>query len=192
MKIINPLPPKEFLEECFTYNQDTGDLIWKARPVTHFKAGKKRTAKHICNIWNAHYSYRIAGCKSIPKDGGGCSILVGLNAVVLQSHRIIYTLAVGTIPNGMLVDHRDGNPFNNLLTNLRLANDGQNAFNQKPHKDKVGGLPKGVVKHRKVFHANITRNYEHFYLGTFPTPEAAHQAYCTAAVKYHGEFARFA
>lgn len=31
------LPSKEYLDECFDYSKETGTLIWKARPVSHFK-----------------------------------------------------------------------------------------------------------------------------------------------------------
>jgi hypothetical protein len=35
MKII-PLPSLEYLQECFEYNRDTGELFWKVRPLHHF------------------------------------------------------------------------------------------------------------------------------------------------------------
>lgn len=46
-------------------------------------------------------------------------------------HRIIWLLKFGDIPNNMVIDHLDGNPFNNQISNLRLVTQHVNSRNRK-------------------------------------------------------------
>lgn len=48
-----------------------------------------------------------------------------------------------------------------------------------------------MYKRGKRWIAQITAGYQVFYLGTFDTPEAAHEVYCAKAKELHGEFANF-
>lgn len=91
---------------------------------------------------------------------------------------------------GEYVDHIDGSPFNNTRENLRIATNGQNRANSPMSKNNKSGY-KGVRKSRSKYEAWITVNRKPIYLGSFPTPELAHEAYKQAATKYFGEFARF-
>jgi hypothetical protein len=69
----------------------------------------------------------------------------------------------------------------------------ENKRNSKIQKNKKVGF-KGVSFSRsgKKFQASICINNRIIYLGTFITAEEAHAAYCTAATRYFGEFARMA
>jgi hypothetical protein len=89
------------------------------------------------------------------------------------------------------VDHRDRNGLNNCKWNLRPATSSENARNSKMRVQNKSGF-KGVHHHLgKVWLAQITYQGKNCYLGTYKTPEEAHAAYCAAAVRLHGEFARF-
>lgn len=88
------------------------------------------------------------------------------------------------------VDHIDGNRLNNIRENLRLASNSQNGKNRRISKLNKSGY-KGVYKVRDKWRVAIKVNYKLIHLGYFNTPEEAHKAYCEAAIKYHGEFARF-
>ena len=48
-------PTSEFVKECFSYNPDTGDLLWKERPRHHFKTDKDYAA------WNRRYPGKVPG-----------------------------------------------------------------------------------------------------------------------------------
>ena len=51
-------------------------------------------------------------------------------------HRLVYTHFVGDIPEGLEIDHIDGNPRNNTLSNLQLLSrrDNTDKYNRKKHK----------------------------------------------------------
>ena len=93
-------------------------------------------------------------------------------------------------PEGMLVDHVDGNGLNNVRCNLRVAVMAQNLHNTGRHQDNKSGF-KGVHQHRPGrWVAYIMAFGRKEYLGIHDTPEAAHAAYCAASERLHGAFAR--
>jgi AP2 domain/HNH endonuclease len=89
------------------------------------------------------------------------------------------------------IDHRDGDATNNRWNNLRRATRSQNNANRRRPRHNTSGY-KGVYLHRRSeqWCAQIGRDGRTIYLGTFPTPQAAHAAYVAAARKLFGEFAR--
>ncbi len=54
MKVI-PLPPVEFLKECFSLEEPEGNLKWNVRPRSHFKSD------HVWKMWNSKFSLSDAG-----------------------------------------------------------------------------------------------------------------------------------
>ncbi|OKP31351.1 HNH endonuclease [Serratia fonticola] len=68
---------------------------------------------------------------------------VMLKGIRYQAHRIIYEMLYGEIRPGWLVDHADGDPTNNKISNLRLASHSDNTVNSKKRKRK-SNLPKGI------------------------------------------------
>lgn len=107
----------------------------------------------------------------------------------LPMHRFIMGLCFG---DKFYVDHIDGNPLNNQRNNLRVCTPTQNQYNRKIGSNNKSGF-KGVTvsESENRWRSQIKVNGKIIYLGTFLTPEAAHEAYCAAALKYHGEFANF-
>lgn len=80
-----------------------------------------------------------AGCKSFNKDGSPKAWEVGYNSKLYKAHRIVYTLAHGEIDNDLVVDHIDGNPFNNSVENLRLVPKAVNHRNSKKFSNNTSG-----------------------------------------------------
>lgn len=93
-------------------------------------------------------------------------------------------------PAGMLVDHRNHNTCDNRKANLRVCTRSQNCGNTRVSRANSFGL-KGVSHEGKRFKASIVDNGRKRSLGTYATPEEAHEAYRHAAVKVFGEFACF-
>lgn len=110
---------------------------------------------------------------------------------MLYLHRVILERELGGIlVNDEYCDHKNSNPLDNRRENLRIATRNDNARNAKKSKANTSGY-KGVSRFRDRWQASIRVNGKKFYLGHFKTPEEAHEAYCIAAKKYFGEFARF-
>lgn len=108
-------------------------------------------------------------------------------------HRVILSRILGReLDSSELTDHIDRKPLNNRRENLRLANHSQNGANQTAHKNSHTGL-KGVYfdKRARKYRAQIGIGKKKTYLGLYPTPQEAHEAYKQAAREFFGEFANF-
>ncbi|PGY33521.1 hypothetical protein COE09_31225 [Bacillus thuringiensis] len=93
-------------------------------------------------------------------------------------------------PQGVDVDHIDGNGLNNMRKNLRLASRTQNMQNARNIR-KGTSRYKGVwfLKRQSRWIAEIKVNKRKIHLGTFGNESEAAMAYDTAAIQYFGEFA---
>lgn len=58
----------------------------------------------------------------------------------LQCHRVVWLLTYGSIDSNLVIDHIDGNPLNNLLSNLQLVSHKQNTRNRKPKNEGIPGV----------------------------------------------------
>jgi len=103
-------------------------------------------------------------------------------------HRLVYKHFGKDWNPELSVDHIDGNPLNNHISNLRMATQQQQNFNTKVRKSKLG--VKGVRKMGKKYSTEIRINGKITHLGTFDTIEEASEAYQTKAKELHGEFYR--
>ena len=120
---------------------------------------------------------------NLDKDG---YIRVRTNGKEYRAHRIIWEMFNGPIPEGLLIDHIDGDKLNNRIDNLRIATRRQNRANSRA--PEFAELPKGVTRLASgKYRAKLTYT---FSLGTFDTPEEAAEAYNNKAIELHGEFAR--
>lgn len=108
------------------------------------------------------------------------------------AHRIAWFLYHGEWPEHG-VDHVNGDKADNRIVNLRAANQHQNMANVGAYRCNRSGL-KGAHyrKDRGNWQSSIMVHGKNIRLGVFDTPEGAHAAYCVAAKKHFGEFARAA
>lgn len=191
MKQTLKLPSQEALSRLLTYDPLTGQLFWKerkredctsSRRWLHFnrtRAGKEAGHKHIQSSGKPHAIVLRFMC-----DGKDNWFL---------AHRVIYALMGVDIPEGMMIDHKNCNPFDNRWENLRLATASQNCANSrgiKRTKMENFGLPKGVTMWGKRYKVQIHRDGKKRHVGVYSTAAEASAAYLEEATKEHGEFAR--
>lgn len=94
---------------------------------------------------------------------------------------------------GQILDHINGDRFDNRKENLRFCTNSQNLANRSKTSLNKSGY-KGVTfipGRLRPWRAVITYKGKYTNLGYFETKEQAALAYNKAAVKYFGEFARY-
>lgn len=116
-----------------------------------------------------------------------CNAGVGRQHVTIERmHRIIMQA-----PDGVEVDHINGNTLDNRRENLRLATHQQNSWNQKKRTGSRSAF-KGVCWHgqNSKWRARIKVSGKEIALGCYASEVEAAKAYNAAAIKHFGEFAR--
>lgn len=169
MTKAKPLPPLEELEQLLNYDPETGVFRWRVSRGRTAKAGE------------------IAGHPTVKGY-----LQIGLKGKEYYAHRLAWLFITKTDPCITQIDHINGNKLDNSAINLRLATNGENKKNTGLQKNNTSGF-KGVWEDKRWntgWRAVIGNNGKKINLGTFPTPELAHMAYCKAAAELHGEFAR--
>lgn len=130
----------KYLKEILDYNESTGIFTWKVKRNSF--GGKVAPGA-------------IAGSK---KDGGGY-IRIVIDQKKHYAHRLAFLYVHGYIPN--VIDHLNGNTFDNRIENLEDVTTRRNVINSKKRKTNKSGLT-GVCfsKRDKMWIANIKVNYK--------------------------------
>lgn len=108
-------------------------------------------------------------------------------------HRVILARILGReLQKGEFCDHVNGNACDNRRSNLRPCSHSENIRNSRKPMTNTSGL-KGVTFHKasNKWLTQIGIDGKRIHLGTFATREEAYAAYCEAAIRLFGEFARF-
>ena len=97
-------------------------------------------------------------------------------------------------PEGLVVDHINGNPLDNRKSNLRICTQSQNARNVSKTIRKTSSIYKGVYyaeRNKNKWQAYIggQNKTKRINLGSFKTEKEAALAYNKAALEIYGEFA---
>lgn len=137
--------------------------------------------------WRVSISNIRAGSKAGTLDSHGY-IQIKIDGKLILAHRLAWYFVHGNVPK--FLDHINGDPVDNRISNLRPATRTQNAGNRRPNKNTATGL-KGVrrIKGCSTYRAVIGGTDNRIHLGTFKTPEAAHEVYLAAAKAKYGDFA---
>lgn len=111
-------------------------------------------------------------------------VCIKIGQITYKAHRLAFLAMTGSLPNGQ-IDHINGDRSDNRWCNLREVSFNGNVHNQrKAQKTNKSGLL-GVSPNNKKWKATISNEGKYYYLGTFETPEQAHQAYLQAKRSLH-------
>jgi HNH endonuclease/AP2 domain len=167
MKDVPPLTQTQ-VRELFHYDRDSGIIRWAKPTARHIRVGD------ISGAVNKKSGYR----------------LIQLDGLNYPAHLIAWVYMTGEWAPRQ-IDHRDLDRANNRWDNLRRATLSQNAANRRRQRNNTSGF-KGAHLHGKSgrWRAVIRKDGRGYYLGSFTTPRAAHEAYMAAARDLFGEFAR--
>nr|WP_314586609.1 HNH endonuclease [uncultured Pseudomonas sp.] len=131
--------------------------------------------------WSVRVSNNTAYVQRLLYEGGKYCGYESLHRRIMQC------------PEGMVVDHINGDGLDNRRANLRICLQRQNLMNRRIHCNNRSGF-KGVYHDPsctlRPWRAEIRANGKKVRLGFFADPEDAHKAYLNAAARLHGDFAR--
>lgn len=169
----------DLIRELLDYDPVLGALYWRER---NLRPGLERIDKG----WNS----RFVGKQVAARKHRHGHLQIGLFCKNYMYHRVVWCHHHGCWPDGGL-DHRDGDPSNNKIINLRLATPTQNMFNSKIRADNTSGH-KGVSwsKQWNKWVVYIDVNGTRLTLGKSKSFDEACKIRLEAEVKYCGEFRR--
>ena len=156
----------EAVKRCISYNPESGVFIWKDKFSKYSKV----------SIGD------VAGSR------GKTATKISINGIHLNAHRVAWYLFYGEWPL-TFVDHKNNDPNDNRIENLRLADRAQNSANRR---SKKGGSSRylGVCYAKKSNKWQAAIGTPRTYLGQYKTEKEAALVYNEAAERLYGEFAR--
>lgn len=158
-KIVNSA--EQSLRGLLAYDSSTGVFTWLKTVSRSAKKGA------------------VAGC--LTNHG---YIEIGVLGQRILAHRLAWYWMTNEWPAHRL-DHKNGLRSDNRIDNLRTASPSINSQNlASARADSSTGLL-GVVPNKKRFSAQICLSGKRHHLGTFDTPEEAHQTYLSAKSSMH-------
>ena len=154
---------QERLQEILHYDPRSGEFRWRMQDDLEHRVGEIAGSSMRSDYWCIHVDGRS-----------------------YRAHKLAWLYMTGAWGRP-LVDHRDGDPFNNRWRNLRLANRLTDArYCRRRRSEPVFA---GITLDRRSgqWTARVSNGGRLYLLGQFPTNEAAHEAYAMAARLLHRE-----
>ena len=145
--------------------------------------------------WKVQSGHHPAGTKAGNDQGSGYW-QVTIRGVKLKSHRVVWILTNGPIPDDKQVDHKDGNRGNNHPLNLQLLDGPPNGrgYTKLFSRNTSGYMGAHYDKSRNKWVSTVKRDGKHLTLGRFTTAIEAAKRYNNFISKWaeeHGETPRY-
>jgi hypothetical protein len=182
-------------------NTDTEPHVIQQEPeMVEVEGNGTIVMSHVVNTvqWAKRFRYdkatgglvKVSNGKPVGRTRGTsshCRIYKHINGrkMTIDVARVVWILHHGAIPLGKLVDHKNRNPMDNRIGNLRLADNRQNASNKSSSKHFKGI----TVNYVSRFVAQIRYRGRKILGPSRPTIEEAAKDYDALAAIFHGEFA---
>ena len=152
---------QEQLKQLATYDPETGVFV---------------------KIFEIYEPWRRNTFKAKP----GKRLNLNFNGFAISAHRAAFLYMTGSIPD--IIDHIDGDPGNNVWSNLRAASHAQNMQNRKIPEHNSSGV-KGVRFRNGKYRAYVTAHGRNTSK-SFDTLDEAGLWVKQKRLELHGEFAR--
>jgi hypothetical protein len=153
------------LHDYFSYNPETGVVAWKIARNNRVKIDEEAGS---LNTFGYRRVYLFGKC--------------------YYTHRLAWFLYYGDWPEE-LIDHINGDPSDNRISNLREASSVQNSLNRKRSIRNTSGV-KGITWHKrdKRWQAILERNNRTIFIGYFKSLLDAKRAVEKRRLELDNEF----
>lgn len=150
------------VKQIFSNDATTGEFTWLVSTSNRIKVGDRAG-----NLSKTGYRQ------------------IQINNKRYYEHRLAWLYHYGYLPTKQ-IDHKNGDPTDNRIDNLREATDAENKQNLVKYKNNSSGFM-GVTFHKESgkWLARINKGGKAYRLGLFNTPEEAHDAYLKAKANLH-------
>ena len=159
------------LHALLHYDMDSGEFVWKVNKGSRARIGN------------------LAGC--VQAIG---YVVIRLNKRMYYAHHLAWMWCFGEWPAGEL-DHRDRDPSNNRITNLRDAGQSVNLSNRRQiRSDVLTGIiaARGKIAGRWDARIRVPGTRTTLKLGVYATQEEAHAAFRVAHIAIYGIDSQYA
>lgn len=154
---------QDLVKAYFTYNPDTGDIYWRERDRSMFKA------PCLCDSWNRRFAGKLASRLTTDNKGYRRLIVKLPDRKDRLAHRVIWLYMTGELPQSK-IDHLNRDATDNRWHNLRATDTLGNSRNQslfRTSSSRFAGV--NWRNERERWRAQITIAGKHVHLGYYTT-----------------------
>lgn len=163
-------------------------MIEQWKPVEHYRNGYYYEVSNHGRVRNTETGKTLKGCTN---KNGQRQVTLKIDGKVrsFAIHTLVTSAFIGLRPSGYVVEHIDGDAYNNRVDNLRYIPRRIAETRGKRERDCSSYYP-GVCwdRSRRMWVAHITHNKKQHFLGRFDDEEEAAAAYQNALKKILGKY----